>query len=111
MTRPWLSRGPGERAPRPFLCGERPGPAASIDQRADTHQNAPAVLDDLDDLARGAARGDHVLNHEAPLAMLQAEASAEAHHAVLALAEEAPGAEGPRHLVGHEDAADRRRQD
>ena len=43
--------------------------------------------------------------------MLKAEASAEAHHAVLALAEETPRAERPRHLVGHENAADGRCQD
>src|SRR3990172_5978839 len=106
-----LVRGHRERGQRRFLHGERRGPTASIDQRADTHQNALAVLDDLDDLARGAAGRDDVFNHEAALARCEAEASAEAHHAVLALAEEAPGAEGPRYLVGHEDPADGRRQD
>ena len=41
----------------------------------------------------------------------EGEAAAQGHHAVLPLGEEPPAAEGPRHLVGHEDAAEGRGHD
>ena len=67
-------------------------------------------LDAPDDLARRAAGGDHVLDDQASLARGEGEAPAQAHHAVLALAEQRARAEGARDLVRDEDAADRGRE-
>jgi hypothetical protein len=84
--------------------------AAPVDQRADAHHRAAERLGAPDDLADGATRGHHVLDHQASLAGGQREPAPEPHDAVLPLGEERARAEGAGHFVGDHDAADRRRQ-
>src|SRR5207247_2334852 len=89
------------------LHREPGGAARAIDQRADAHDHAARLLHALRHLARGAAGGDDVLDDQAILAGREREAAAQRHRAVLALGEQASRAQGSRHLVGHQDAADR----
>src|SRR5262249_30960032 len=67
-------------------------------------------LDAGNDLADRAARGHHVLDHEAPLAGRDGESTAQTHHALFTLGEERAHAERAGDLVSDRDAADRRSQ-
>src|SRR5439155_433672 len=92
---------------RHALLREPHGAARAIDQRADAHDHAACLLRALHYLARGAAGGDDVLDDQAALARREGEAAAQRHRTGLALREERADAERARHLVGHQDAADR----
>jgi hypothetical protein len=84
------------------------GAPAAVDEATRGQDPGAPATNGLDHLPGGATGRDHVLDHDEGLGLFESEAPSERHRPVLTLGEQAPAAEGPSHLVGHEDPAEGR---
>src|SRR5262245_7903683 len=89
----------------------RPPVAAAIDDGGGADDLAAGGLRDLNRLARRSARGPHVLDHEHAIGFTDDESTPQRERAVLTFREQRTGAEGARHFMADDDAAECGRKD